>query len=181
MKRSLYRMITAGLVIVSACSPKSSETAQTTDPLILTGGASSLYAVPLDTAIKNIKFYDKNIKTYDSLVAKATGKVPDRKIPIKAFTIRAADLLESMGMSAADTIKAKYKYVRIYLAMNHKSDFKIYLTPVSGANLNISPAVAGKDVIMNGKYNGLASDGDYVLDFTSPCPTTCPTGSPLNN
>ncbi|MBI1767237.1 MAG: hypothetical protein HYR67_02550 [Bacteroidetes bacterium] len=181
MKKSLYSLLAVGLVVVYACNSKSSDTAQKSEPLILSGGATSLYAVPLDTAVKNIKHYDKNIKMYDSLIAAAQGKKPDKKIPIKAFTIRAADLFEAMGMSAADTVKATYKYVRVYLAMNHKNDFKMYLTPVDGANLSANPPVAGKDVIMTGKYNGLSSDGSYVLDFTQPCPTTCPTGSPLNN
>jgi len=177
MKKLLYGMIA---LLAVGCNPKtSSDPAQKTASL-LNLGTSSLYAVPLDTAVKNIQRYHKNIKMYDSLIAAAAGKKPDRKIPMKAFTIRAADLFESMGMPVGDTVKATYKYIRVYLAMNHKNDFKLYLTPVEGANLSANPPVAGKDVILKGSFFGFGSDGEYVLDFTQPCPTTCPTNSPLN-
>ncbi|MEQ9007225.1 MAG: hypothetical protein RLP12_05035, partial [Ekhidna sp.] len=58
--------------------------------------------------------------------------------------------------------------------------FKLYLTPVEGAKL--SAGIAGKDVILDGPYEGIPngnsevsdSDGPYMMDFTKPCPTTCP-------
>lgn len=178
MKRLLYGIIA---LVVLGCNPKPSTNTGPKQASLLTSDNSSLYAVPLDTAVKNINRYHKNIKTYDSLIAVAQGKKPERKVPMKGFTIRAADLFESMGMPVSDTTEATYKYIRVYLAMNHKNEFKLYLTPVKGANLNVTPAVAGEDVILNGKFFGLGSEGDYVLDFAQPCPTTCPANSPLAN
>jgi hypothetical protein len=178
MRKLLYGLM-ALLALGCNSKPSSDPALKTASGLNLS--TSSLYAVPLDTAIKNIQRYHKNIKMYDSMIAAAQGKKPDRKIPMKAFTVRAADLFESMGMPVADTTKATYKHIRVYLAMNHKNEFKLYLTPVEGANLTANPPVAGKDIILKGTFLGLGSDGDYVLDFTQPCPTTCPTNSPLNN
>jgi hypothetical protein len=177
MKKLLYGIIALAI----GCTPKPAADTAQPKATLLNSSTSSLYAVPLDTAVKNIKHYHANIKMYDSLIAAAQGKKPDRKIPMKAFTIRAADLFEAMGMPLADTTQATYKYIRVYLAMNHKNDFKLYLTPVDGANLNVTPPVAGKDVILNGDFFGLGSNGSYVLDFAQPCPTTCADSSPLNN
>jgi len=178
MKKSLCGIIA---LLALGCNPKPSSDPAEKTTSVLNLSTSSLYALPLDTAVKNIKRYHSNIKMYDSLIAAAQGKKPDRKVPMKGFTVRAADLFEAMGMPVSDTTKATYKHIRVYFAMNKKNEFKLYLTPVEGANLSVNPPVAGKDVILNSKFFGFGGDGDYVLDFTQPCPTTCPTNSPLAN
>ena len=104
-------------------------------------------------------------------------------MPIKAFTVRAEDLIESLGIAGVDSIK--YSHVRVYLGFDNNNHFRLFLTPVKGAD--IKKHQPGEDVILNGPYTpGLGDDGsltdsgNYVLDFSSPCPTSCPTGSPLN-
>ena len=137
---------------------------------------SALYAVPLDTVMKDRSHYDQVLNAFDSIVAKSKDVKWNKKIPIKAFTIRAVDLFEAMGIPVSDTtkIKPRYKHIRVYLGMNYKNEFKLFLTPVEGADLNAVPPIAGRDVILKGKYKGLGDDGDYMLDFTQPCPNTCP-------
>jgi hypothetical protein len=131
------------------------------------------YALDLDSAVQYIHRYDSVVKT-----------VLKDSVPIKSFTIRAADLLESLGLSAKT--KVKYTHARIYLGMDESNKFRIFLTPVDGAS--IDNGVAGTDVILKGPHkngrfnatNALTNDGSYVLDFSAPCPNTCPNGSPLN-
>jgi hypothetical protein len=131
------------------------------------------YALSLDSAIVYTKRFDS--------VARATFK---GATPIKAYTIRSVDLLEAMGISKKT--KVTYDYVRIYLGMDFTNTFRMVLTPVVDADL--PKGIAGKDVILKGPYKRTISDTEfvveddsYVLDFTAPCPATCPTGSPLNN
>ena len=164
MKKSIYGIVAVCLFTVWACDTKPSETAQKPGPSKNPGKdtAETLYAVPIEIVTKNIKHYD-------TVARKALGTVP-----IQSFTIRSVDLLEAMGMPVADTTEAVFKYVRIYLGMNKKNDFKLYLTPVVGANLNVKPPIAGRDSILHGKFKGLGGSGDYMLDFTQSCPNTCP-------
>lgn len=134
--------------------------------------APSMYAVSLAEAERNVKFYD-------SLSKAALGIDP-----IRAFTIRSVDLVEAMGLDTKYLKKAEYSHVRIYMGLDKdSSQFKIYLTPVKGAKL--SEGKPGKDVILKGPYDGDGDgisdgDGQYVLDFSKPCPNACDDGSPLN-
>jgi len=184
MKKLVYGII--ALLALGCNSTPSTNTASNTasssaekTASLLTSSTSSLYAVPLAEAVDNISRYNKNIKIYDSLIAVAEGKKPDHKVPLKGFTIRAADLFEAMGLPVADTVNATYKAIRVYLGYSHKHEFKMYLTPVEGANLGANPPVAGKDIILKGPFFKLGGDGDYVLDFTQPCTATCPDNSHL--
>ena len=143
-------------------------------------GDTSLYAVSVgqfeaDTA----NFAAKSRMIFD------TALVND-PVPIKAFTIHAADLLEAMGLppNVQCTDSLKYSYARIYLGLSAENEFKLYMTPVIDAKL--SKNKGGKDVIRKGPYEGdvngvttgEVANGSYVMDFTSPCPKTCPeTGS----
>jgi hypothetical protein len=120
------------------------------------------YALALDSAVLYAKRYDSIAAHYFN-----------GTVPIKAYTIRSADLLEVLGISAKTQVN--YPAVRVYLGMDLNNHFRMFLTPVEGANLD--SAKAGKDKILQGKYkHGLAdvATGQYVLDFTSPCPATCP-------
>lgn len=128
----------------------------------------SMYAVSYDEAEKNINYYDSIAREYL------------KTDPIKSFTVRSVDLIEAIGLSPDVDSIAKYKHVRIYLGLDSANKFKMYLTPVTGAKL--SKGIAGKDVILDGPYEGIPdsngevseSDGQYMMDFTKPCPTTCP-------
>lgn len=128
----------------------------------------SMYAVSYSEAEKNINYYDSMARKYL------------KTDPIRAFTIRSIDLIESMGLSTDLDSIAKYKHVRIYMGLDSTNTFKMYLTPVQGAKL--SEGKAGKDVILDGPYEGIPNgngellndNGPYMMDFTKPCPTTCP-------
>lgn len=133
---------------------------------------TTLFAVPYDSALTNINRYDKKMREYDSLVLQSLKKKGTAHVPIRAFTVRAADLLEAMGLPATDSVK--YDHVRIYFGMDANDGFKLYLTPVDSADLSSDPPKAGVDVILQGKYRGLGTDGKYVMDFAAPCPNTCP-------
>lgn len=150
-----------------ACSPAKKESKENASPQI------AEYALAVDSAVKYIK-------RYDSIMHSALGD----SLPVKSFTVRAVDLLESLGLPA-DT-KAKYDNVRVYLGMDTNNKFRLFLTPVSGAS--ITNGIAGTDIVLSGPYtNGTVDntllttfDGAYVLDFTGPCPTSCPDDFLLN-
>lgn len=133
------------------------------------------YALSLDSAVIFTK-------RYDSLVS----EILKTKTPIRAYTIRSADLLEALGLP--EKTKVQYTHVRAYMGMDMNNNFRLFLTPVDGADLeSLNP---GKDVILSGPFTrgikkGLGNnlqvdDGQYVMDFTAPCPNTCPPDSPLN-
>lgn len=136
---------------------------------------------PKDSAIADIDFYD-------SLCRK---KLVD--VSVRAYTIRSQELLVAMGLDSALLSKATYKNIRVYLAYQPKSQkeskgsFKLYVVPVVGANLNVTPAIGGEDVMLDKNGHGikprdLASypNGDqYMLDLNTPCPNTCATNEDL--
>jgi hypothetical protein len=115
-----------------------------------------------------LKDAQDNIVRFNNMCLEKFGSVP-----IRAYTIHAADLLEVLGLDVSDTTKCKYKYARAYLGLDSSNDFKLYLTPIDSADLSSSPKKAGKDVILKDK------DGSYVLDLNAPCPMTCDFTSPL--
>jgi hypothetical protein len=162
MKKTSYVLTAICLIAALACNKPSDVVQDDAMEEIDEDLTETLYAVPLDTAMKDIQYYDT--------VSKEILKV----IPIQSFTIRSVDLVEAMGLPPSAVKKAPFKYVRVYLGMNSKNQFKLYLTPVVGADLNANPPVAGRDSILVGKYDGLGNSGAYMLDFTAPCPTTCP-------
>ena len=165
MKTSFYLFI--GLCIAMSCAQKQTEDETSADDV-------ASYAISLDSAAMYIKNYSDSARRF--------FKEP----PIQAFTIRSEDLLETMGVSSNQ--KVKYEYVRLYLGLDFNNKFRAFLTPVDSAD--IDKHVAGKDVILNGKYKAgkadgvvgsgvTISEGNYVLDFTGPCPNSCPSDSPL--
>ncbi len=165
MKNSLLSI--AFVLFVVACTQQPKEDTITLDQ----GPVVAEYALDLDSA----RDY---IKRYDSLSKQRLGGVP-----VNAYTIRAADLLEALGLP--EKTKVKYTHARVYLGIDKNNNFRLFLTPVDGASIH--KGEAGKDVILNGPHKPTladasdveASTGSYVLDFTAPCPKTCPSGSPL--
>jgi hypothetical protein len=109
----------------------------------------------------------------------------DGVVPIKAYTLRAEDLLGALGIPAeyADSSITKYKHARVYLGYKKGKGFKLFILPVYGADLSgkdTSLWKGGYDVYLN--KEGLpippnsdksTSDGEYVLDLNAPCPNTC--------
>jgi hypothetical protein len=165
MKNSTLSIVFFLFIIACGTQPKD----DTTD--VDQGPAVAEYALDLDSA----KLY---IKRYDSI-----SRLKLDGIPINAYTIRAADLLEALGLP--ENTKVKYTHARVYLGIDKNNKFRLFLTPVEGAS--IAKGEAGKDVILNGPHKRTladasdveASTGSYVLDFTAPCPKTCPSGSQL--
>ncbi len=166
MKNSLLTILFLALII--GCSqPKEETDTEKKAPAV------AEYALDLDSAVYYIHRYDS--------VSKANLQ---GSIPIKAFTIRAADLLQALGLPEKTPVN--YTHARVYLGMDKNNQFRLFFTPVEGAS--IKNGIAGQDVILKGPHkhgladadNSLATDGSYVLDFTAPCPNTCPNGSPLN-
>jgi hypothetical protein len=128
----------------------------------------------LDSAVENITSFDSLSREY-----------LDDSIPVKAFTIRAEDLLDAMGMSASlvDSASCKYKHIRVYLAYRPRVGFKLFIVPVKGAHLE--EHVAGEDMLLDSTgqvvhNKGLAAQKLYVLDLNAPCPNTCAQNSPLS-
>lgn len=123
---------------------------------------TSSYRVPLAIA-------QEDIQRYNNKCSELFGMVP-----IRAYTINAEDLMEVLGIPTTDPVIYKYNHVRAYMGLDTLNNFKLYLTPVEGANLTVVPKVAGTDVILKDK-DGMS----YVLDLNAPCPATCDTSSPL--
>ncbi len=166
MKKTFKVSLSWLAILLTACQATTNDSQQSPVSTNPDNGdtGKTMYAVSFTKAKENITRYDDISKEIFT------------KTPVKAWTIRSVDLLEAMGMPVENPIQAKFKHVRMYLGLSQDSTFKLYLTPVEGAKLSSKPPIAGKDVILSGEYDGLGDDGEYMLDFTSPCPTTCPEG-----
>lgn len=168
MKKVFYLL--GCITLLSACTQKEKTETSTTTAQEATVAE---YALPLDTAIAYAKRYNY-----------MANKVLKDPAPIRAYTIRAADLLEAMGLPLNYVDSAMYDHVRVYIGMDANNKFRLLLTPVE--NADIANGKAGDDVILKGPFSsGNATSGDpvmqgqYVMDFTGPCPNSCSTG-PLN-
>lgn len=140
--------------------------------------ASPRFVISVDTAKLDIERYNKLMKKYDSIVV-ASGNPMLSNVPFKAFTVRAVDLTEALGMPLSISNKVKYNHVRVYIGLSEANQFKLFLTPVIGADLDAKPPVAGKDLILKRKIRNAAGEmlneeEGYVMDFAMPCPNTCP-------
>lgn len=170
MKKLLYLFlcVSAGLACTQTQTQEQPVTSTETDPQTDTAD----FALPLDSAIVYAR-------RYDSLVSLKL----EEPTPIRAYTIRATDLLEVLGIP--NQTRVNNTAVRVYLGIDLNNNFRLFLTPVDNANFRThSP---GADKILSGIYRrgdktdaAMVSAGQYVLDFTSPCPATCPASSPFN-
>jgi hypothetical protein len=64
--------------------------------------------------------------------------------------------------------------VRAYLTRNENQENGLALVAVSSKNLDGTDAPNGRDII------NAATGDSLICDFTTPCPTICDGGSPLN-
>lgn len=166
-KNILAAAVLLSLLIAQACKTevkteeKKEEKKEEKTTVPLTRLLTSSYQVPLSVA-------QANIERYTDKCTELLGIVP-----IKAYTIHAEDLMEVLGIQ--DTAKIyTYDHVRAYLGLDSLNSFKLYLTPVEGADLSAVPKIAGTDVILKN-----AEGVEYVLDLNAPCPATCDLTSPL--
>jgi hypothetical protein len=129
----------------------------------------------VDSAREDIRLFDSLSRVYlqDS-------------IPIRAYTIRAVDLLDALGLPVglADSSICQYKYIRTYLGYRQGTGFKLYIVPVKDACLKNN--IGGDDVLLNSlgravkiDSRGFPEEQEYVLDLNAPCPKTCPDNSPF--
>lgn len=159
----MYWAFVGILVSTLACQTPKPEESQSASSGKNEDQQETLYAVSFDKAKGDVIRYD------------SISRVLFNKEPIKAFTIRSIDLLEAMGMPLSDTTLVSYQHVRVYLGLDSNYNFKLFLNPVDSANLSANPPRPGVDVFLSGNFGELGSQsGEYVLDFTQPCPTTCP-------
>lgn len=160
-KTILAAAVLCSLLIAQACKTEvKTEEKKEEKAVPVTRLLTSSYQVPLAVAQANIQHYTEKCGEVLGIV------------PIKAYTIHAEDLMEVLGIP--DTLACKYSHVRAYLGLDTLNQFKLYLTPVEGANLAASPKIAGNDVILKN-----AEGAQYVLDLNAPCPATCDITSPL--
>lgn len=161
-KTILAAAVLCSLLIAQACKTevKTEEKKEEKTTVPVTRLLTSSYQVPLSVAQANIQHYTEKCGEVLGIV------------PIKAYTIHAEDLMEVLGIP--DTLLCKYSHVRAYLGLDTLNQFKLYLTPVEGANLAAVPKIAGNDVILKN-----AEGAEYVLDLNAPCPATCDITSPL--
>ena len=154
------------IITLFSCNQKPAETKQEElkNDVVLT--ELSIVKLALDTAKSDIHRYDDACRDFFN-----------DSVPIRAFTVRAADLFEALGMPVAYYDSVKYQHARVYLGLDAYKHFKIFFTPVADANLDPGVMSPGKDIILQ----GLPGDGKakYVLDLNAPCPNTCDTQSPL--
>lgn len=173
MKNSGFSIVLIACFIALASCQNNQPGQAATGPLKDT--AVSKVLCPLTTAQNDIAYFD-------SLCQQTLGSDP-----IKAYTIRAVDLVTALGMDT--TYTSEYQYIRVYLGyrrsngMNKDTGFKLYIVPVEGANL--ANHVGGYDIILDsigksvGKNPGIGNN-TFVLDLNAPCPNTCATNSLLN-
>lgn len=126
------------------------------------GGTSTAaitpHMTPIDTVTKNIQHYVDSCYSIfnDSLTIKGV-KHPADSI-IRAYTVSNIDLLSVLGLPLSDADSCLYSECRVYIGLDYKNKFKLYLTPIKN----------GKDTIL------LDSKGkEYLLDLNAPCPSTC--------
>ncbi len=118
--------------------------------------------------------------------------------PLKAFTVRGADLMEALDLDSLIPTNPKQREafidttaIRVYMGIDsirdtskkgYHYDFKLFVVNVNKSSYTKN--IPGHDVFFSSKQVKAPKMGganDYVLDFNAPCPTLCPDDSPLNN
>lgn len=165
MKKYSYLFLPViAVVLLSACQNSSTETAAEPKKADKNAVATTMDTVPLETALINIKHYQDSCKAFFN-----------NTVPIQAYTIHAQDMLMALGIDPA-TVECQYSHARVYIGLNDSSEFKLYFTPVVGADLQPDAMNAGRDTILKD-----ADGNQFVMDLNAPCPNTCDANSPLCN
>lgn len=187
MKKKIHTMLlVAGIVaLIAGCGGEqpegSSDKTGSSDVL----DSVQLVLAPYAVAAQNISRF---MNLQDTLFKYAPQPKFSSQTTISAYTIRAVDMLAAMGMPAdyVNSKACKYKYARVYMAVDSLFNFKLYIVPVVDANL--SRFQGGTDIYLDstGKYYppGKPETRDeetdkYVLDLNAPCPSTCATNPPM--
>lgn len=163
---------------VISCSPDSSKPVPPPVPVLING-------FPLDSAIVATARFRK----FSQLILGGT--------PIKAFTVRGADLMEALDLDSLLPTNEKQRNafidttaIRVYMGIDSIPDtsdkkfhyeFKLFVANVNKSSY--SKNEPGQDVFFSSTKVSLpksSANDSYVLDFNQPCPNTCDTSSPLN-
>jgi hypothetical protein len=182
MKKIIYKMLLVTFVtaMTAACNDKMADSSAESGSRDVLDSVQ-LVLTPYAVASGDIGRF-KSIQ--DTVLKYANQPQLGTATAITAYTIRAIDMLAAMGLPSnlVNSKECKYKYARVYLAVDSLLKFKLYILPVQGANLTDS--IGGTDIYLNskGKYkNPATQDGDsdkYMLDLNAPCPSTCADNPP---
>jgi hypothetical protein len=155
-KMNLKCVLVICLIAVFSCNKVPSETVASSGKTT-EGPICGSVKTPVDTAAKWVQ-------NYDLVWTKLFGTDSP---PIKAYTIRSQDLLEAMGMPAATP--CSFDHVRAYIGLDAENKFRLFFTPVVGADL--CNGNGGRDTLLIDPAGN--SQGQYVLDLNTPCPNVC--------
>jgi hypothetical protein len=148
-------LLICGMISFS-CTQSPSETEKSTKSEVKESNCGSV-RTPLADA--------KNwVQNYDTAWTRHYGQGSPA---IKAYTIRSKDLLEVLGLSVSTV--CKFDHVRAYIGMDNENNFKLFFTPVVGADL--CNGIGGRDTLLTGAPGDPSSA--YVLDLNTPCPHVC--------
>jgi hypothetical protein len=166
MKKYPFIFPLAFAVLFSACQNTATDTSSAPEKAgkHAVATTTSMDTVPLETALMNIKHYQDSCRAFFN-----------NDVPIQAYTIHAQDMLMALGIDPS-TVECRYKHARVYIGLNDSSEFKLYFTPVVGADLQPDAMAAGRDTILKD-----ADGNSFVMDLNAPCPNTCDSNSPLYN
>lgn len=142
-------------------------------PPTLKPNTITLDTFSLDNAKKCIHIFDSTWHSFDP---------SHQACPIKAFTIKAEDLLAALGITQPTS--PLYTHVRVYLGLTPTDTFKLFVVAVDSDGEGPHPLI-GKDHFFNVVEGSVHVDpaphsGHYVMDLNAPCPFTCDEASPLN-
>lgn len=178
MKPLLKISPVAFLAFLLSCQPTTEK--QTLFSLPENNEGPSLYAVPKSQMEADTQHFANVSREIFTKAFEGNPELSKDLVPIRAFTIRSIDLLEVMGLpidSLQLSSAIKYEHARIYLGLDSNNQFKLYLTPVVNAQLSETNPKGGQDVFLRGAFQGTTGEvqeGEYVMDFSAPCPKTCP-------
>ena len=174
-----------GLAMISCSSDSSKADHPAPAPLAVQVDTLLIDGFPLDSA----KAATARFRRFSRLSLGGT--------PIKAFTVRGADLMEALDLDSLIPTNPKQREafvdttaIRVYMGIDsipdtskkgYHYDFKLFVVNVNKSRY--SKKEPGYDVFFSSKQVKAPKGGgenDYVLDFNQPCPNTCDTSSPLN-
>jgi hypothetical protein len=161
--KKLFPLFVLAIILIVACS-QPSDNAQ---------GADEKSPVKCEPAPPDTAYYAIDTAQAFQWVRAYQASNPQG---VKFFTVEATDLWEAMALQEKPDHCAHYPKARIYMGLDSLGVTHLLFTP---ADEN------GQPVFLAGTYKKgsrafqstaelTTSSGQYVLDFSSPCPTTCP-------
>jgi hypothetical protein len=153
MKQLLVYSVSAGILILSACSNNTKQADQS-EIKTITPMSESTTEVLLEDALSAITNYGNWWRAQPN----SGGYIND---VTRAFLIPGNDLVNVLKPNAGVNVlsQCKYDQARAYLGIDSSNVIHLYLTPVDAG---------GNDVILTNEQGQ-----QIVYDLTTPCPITC--------